>query len=157
MINAIAHQWRQPLNSLGLYIQYIISSVKDESATEEMLNNFNKDTMALIQHMSKTIDDFRSFFNPTTTQTEFEVIKAVIETVSLVDAQLKNHFIDYTVSCKCSHKEFLSCNNLEHPPCEHPMSLVAGYPSEFKQVLMNIIQNAKDALESKPRDKKNWI
>lgn len=122
-----------------------------------MLNNFNKDTMALIQHMSKTIDDFRSFFNPTTTQTEFEVIKAVIETVSLVDAQLKNHFIDYTVSCKCSHKEFLSCNNLEHPPCEHPMSLVAGYPSEFKQVLMNIIQNAKDALESKPRDKKNWI
>jgi C4-dicarboxylate-specific signal transduction histidine kinase len=34
------------------------------------------------------------------------------------------------------------------------MTLVAGYPSEFKQVMMNLIQNAKDALEYKSIDKK---
>jgi len=157
MINAIAHQWRQPLNSLGLYIQYVIDSVKDESVTEEILAEFKADTMALIQHMSKTIDDFRGFFNPNTSQTDFEVIKAVIETVSLVDAQLKNHYIEYSVSCKCKHKEFLSCNKLDNPPCAHPMSLVAGYPSEFKQVLMNIVQNAKDALSERASDRKMEI
>jgi len=146
MINAIAHQWRQPLNSLGLYVQYIVECVNDDSVTQEMLVEFKRDAVSMIQHMSKTIDDFRSFFNPRTDETEFEVINAVIETVSLVDAQLKSHYIEYVVSCKCAHREFQSCNDIVHPPCEHPSTLVAGYPSEFKQVLMNIIQNAKDAL-----------
>jgi len=154
MINAIAHQWRQPINALGLYIQYIVESVADGEVSPEELEEFQNDSIGLVQHLSKTIDDFRGFFEPSKNKTEFQVICAVTETVSLVDAQLKSHFIEYTVSCQCAHKNFLSCNDTAHPPCEHPMTLVAGYPSEFKQVLMNLIQNAKDALEYKSIDKK---
>jgi PAS domain S-box-containing protein len=154
MINAIAHQWRQPINALGLYIQYIVESVMEEQVTAERLEEFKADSIGLVQHLSKTIDDFRGFFEPSKNKTEFQVIGAVTETVSLVDAQLKSHFIEYTVSCQCAHKNFLSCNDTSHPPCEHPMTLVAGYPSEFKQVMMNLIQNAKDALEYKSIDKK---
>lgn len=154
MINAIAHQWRQPINALGLYIQYIIECVNDNSVTKERLEEFKTDSMGLVDHLSKTIDDFRGFFEPSKNKTEFQVIHAITETVSLVDAQLRSHFIEYSVSCQCDHKNFLSCNDTTHPPCEYPMTLVAGYPSEFKQVLMNLIQNAKDALEYKSRDKR---
>jgi len=153
MINAIAHQWRQPINALGLYIQYIVESTHDKSITPEVIDEFQRDSLRLVQHLSKTIDDFRGFFEPSKNKTEFQVVHAVAETVSLVDAQLKSHFIEYNVSCKCEHTEFLSCNDTEHPPCEYPMTLVAGYPSEFKQVLMNLVQNAKDVLVSKQKDK----
>jgi PAS domain S-box-containing protein len=153
MINAIAHQWRQPINSLGLYTQYIYDSVKDGTIDDDMLEDFKKDTITMVQHMSKTIDDFRNFFDPRTEETQFEVIKAALETISLVEAQLKNNFINFSVSCECSENKFNACNNLEHPPCKHPETLVTGYPSEFKQVLMNLIQNAKDAVEGKSSNK----
>jgi len=149
MINAIAHQWRQPINAIGLYIQYIYESLAGNLGSDAELREFKDDSIELVQYMSKTIDDFRSFFNPRDDETNFEVIKAVIATVSLVEAQLVSNNIEFIVSCKCEHREFLRCNDLKHPPCEHPMTLVEGYPSEFKQVLMNLIQNAKDVLVEK--------
>ncbi len=154
MINAIAHQWRQPINSVGLYIQLVYESFKDNSLDEVMLENFKMDSMKLIQHMSKTIDDFRSFFNPRSEETSFEVIKAVIDTVSLVEAQLKNVSIDFTITCRCRERDFEACNNLLRPPCELPETLVSGFSSEFRQVLMNIVQNAKDVLADKHGNKK---
>lgn len=154
MINAIAHQWRQPLNSLGLYIQYITDCINDKSVSPKLADDFRNDSISLIQHMSKTIDDFRSFFDPRSNETEFEVVSAIVATMSLVDAQLKNHFIAYEAGCRCGHREFLSCNAMEDlPVCEYPMTMVAGYPSEFKQVMMNLVQNAKDALLAKDKNR----
>lgn len=153
MMNAIAHQWRQPINSVGLYVQLIYDSVKDGTVNDELLESFKNDSMQLVQHMSKTIDDFRSFFDPRTQESDFEVVKAVVETASLVEAQLKHNSIAYNISCKCSFREFQTCNNLNHPPCETPQTMVRGFTSEFKQVLMNLIQNAKDALMSKQGNK----
>ncbi|MGE4268511.1 MAG: ATP-binding protein [Deferribacterales bacterium] len=157
MINAIAHQWRQPINSVGLYIQLVYESFKDKSLDEDMLENFKTDSIKLIQHMSKTIDDFRSFFNPRSEETSFEVIKAVIDTVSLVEAQLKNVSIDFAVTCRCRERDFEVCNNLLRPPCELPETLVNGFSSEFRQVLMNLVQNAKDVLFDRQGNKKVTI
>jgi len=157
MINAIAHQWRQPLNALGLYIQYIIDCANDEYTTPELLEGFKNDSMNLVQHLSKTIDDFRAFFEPGKAQSEFEVVNAVTETVSLVDAQLHNNFIEYEINCTCDHKDFAACNGSVPLTCSYPMTQVSGYPSEFKQVLMNIIQNAKDALIHRCSGRKLFI
>lgn len=154
MINAIAHQWRQPINSIGLYNQLMYQSVKDGSINDEFLEEFKDDSVKIVQHMSKTIDDFRSFFNPRTDETKFEVIKAVTETISLVDAQIKSSDITLTVSCKCQNKNFEVCDNIVYPPCKHPETLVYGYISEFKQVMMNVIQNAKDAVLFRDKDRK---
>ncbi len=153
MMNAIAHQWRQPINSVGLYVQLIYESFKDGTLDMETLDNFKADTLQLVQHMSKTIDDFRSFFDPRTLETNFEAINAVVDTVSLVEAQLKHNSIGFTVSCRCQVKEFESCNSLNRPPCEYPETLVSGFSSEFRQVLMNLVQNAKDALADKTGEK----
>lgn len=64
MIGAIAHQWRQPLNSLGIMIQDLLIAKKYGELDDEYLEKFKKDSMQTVQRMSKTIDDFRDFFKP---------------------------------------------------------------------------------------------
>ena len=153
MMNAIAHQWRQPINSIGLYVQLIYESFKDDTIDDDLLENFKEDSMKLVQHMSKTIDDFRSFFDPHTTEKKFEVIKAIVDTVSLVEAQLKNHNIEFTIACRCASNQFEACSSTGAPVCKFPETTVLGFSSEFRQVIMNLVQNAKDALDMKNHDK----
>ena len=62
MINNIAHQWRQPLNTLGLIIQQLPLFYESGEISEEMLEDYVGKSMELIMHMSRTIEDFRNFF-----------------------------------------------------------------------------------------------
>ncbi len=61
MINAISHQWRQPLTALGYNIQDISDAFNMGEANQEYIENFEKESMALVTYLSTTIDDFRSF------------------------------------------------------------------------------------------------
>jgi PAS domain S-box-containing protein len=64
MINNIAHQWRLPLNLLGLNLQELQLVVRPgECGAKEVEDNVDK-CMQLIMHMSQTIDDFMNFFKP---------------------------------------------------------------------------------------------
>lgn len=128
MIGAIAHQWRQPLNALGLIVQDIKDAYKYGALTDEYIDDSVNKSMNQIKFMSKTIDDFRNFFGPDKQKITFDVIKAVEEVLSILNAMLKNNSIDVKVECKQSRL------------------LVDGYPNEFKQVVMNLINNAKDAI-----------
>ena len=71
MINNIAHQWRQPLNLLGMNIQCLSLLYDTDKFSKESLETIVKDTMALTRHMSQTIDDFRNFFKPDKEKTDF--------------------------------------------------------------------------------------
>lgn len=62
MIGNIAHQWRQPLNNLGLVIQNYRNAFENGNMNEDYINKSEEKGMRLILHMSHTIDDFRSFF-----------------------------------------------------------------------------------------------
>src|SRR5690242_18939571 len=62
MIGKIAHQWRQPLNTLGLTIQQLLLFYDLNQFNRELLEKNVNSSMELIQHMSKTIDDFRNYF-----------------------------------------------------------------------------------------------
>ena len=95
---------------------------------KERLNNAVATAMWQINFMSKTIDDFRNFFKPSKEKELFEVRKVVDATVSLMKAQLQNNYIDVEIIVE---KEGLVIN---------------GYPNEFKHVLLNLINNAKDAI-----------
>ncbi len=128
MIGAIAHQWRQPLNVTGLIIQNLQMAYEYGELDKERLNNAVATAMWQINFMSKTIDDFRNFFKPSKEKELFEVRKVVDATVSLMKAQLQNNYIDVEIIVE---KEGLVIN---------------GYPNEFKHVLLNLINNAKDAI-----------
>ena len=136
MINNIAHQWRQPLNALGLLVQEVGLNCEMGEFSKEYLDGYVKKSMELIRHMSHTIDDFRNFFTPDKEKVAFAVHEVVACALALVEASFKNQQIALVV------------RNLASPS-------ICGFPNEYSQTLLNILINAKDALmERRPADAK---
>ena len=77
MIGNIAHQWRQPLNSLGLLVQGLSLQYEMGDLTNESLHADTTKAMQVISHMSRTIDDFRNFFRPDKAKVSFSVNEVV--------------------------------------------------------------------------------
>jgi signal transduction histidine kinase len=127
MINCIAHQWRQPLNFLGISAQGLPFLYESNLLDKENLDKYVIDTMQTIDYMAKTIDDFMNFFKTDKEIVLFEVKKSVNTTVSLVIDSLKHNNIKLNIITK-----------------DEPF--INGYPNEYSQVLLNIILNAQDAL-----------
>ena len=133
MIGNIAHQWRQPLNALGLTVQRLEVLYDIGQFSQELLSQSVRSSMQLIQHMSQTIDDFRNYFSPDKEIKEFKVSEAVTNTLSLIGDSFKNEHIGI---------EFIE----RHDP------LINGYQNEFAQALLNILINARDALKERGND-----
>jgi PAS domain S-box-containing protein len=127
MINNIAHQWRQPLNNIGLIVQNLQSQYEaGEMNSAQMAANV-ENAMDVIVYMSRTIDDFRNFFRQDKERHAFNVNLMVSRSLDFLLPTLKSSGI--TVECR-----------------EEPDIIAEGYPSEYMQVLLNILNNAKDVL-----------
>ncbi|SNB46120.1 ATP-binding protein [Geobacter sp. DSM 9736] len=127
MIGNIAHQWRQPLNTLGLLVQGLPMHLEFGELTRDTLQAMVEKSMQLINHMSRTIDDFRNFFKPNKEMQQFSVCPVVEKTISLLYESLRNQGI-----------------RIEYSSRGNPG--IQGFPNEFSQVLINILNNARDAL-----------
>lgn len=130
MIGAIAHQWKQPLNSIWLMAQDVKISYDMNELTPEYMDKFKKEMGEQIKFMNQTIEDFRSFYKPSKSVSKFELKKAVESVLSLVKIQLDKNKIEIVSDM---------CDGLN----------IIGFESEFKQVVLNIANNAKDAFENK--------
>ena len=126
MMSNIAHQWRQPLNMLGLLAQELQFTRDLGTLTSKTVDANVKKTMEIIQHMSRTIDDFRYFFRPEKQKIRFRVLDVLEKTLSLLEATFEAYRI-----------------NTETVAAGDPA--LEGYPNEYSQVLLNILTNAKDA------------
>jgi PAS domain S-box-containing protein len=129
MVGAIAHQWRQPITTVGVILQNLNMAYKLKKIDGRMLEEASRDAMEQINYMSKTIDDFRDFFVPSKQKESFSVIQCMKDTISLLRTQMKNNAI--TIHCNFKDENQLT---------------VSGYPGEFKQVLVNIFNNARNAI-----------
>lgn len=148
MINAIAHQWRQPINALGLYIQSVASSYFSGSISHDEMDDFRRDTLGLIQHMSRTIDDFRGFFQPDKGLSDFVVVKEISSLLKLIETQLGMKKIKLNLTCG-NHQEGKECDVRSDKHCCQFRTVVHGYPGEFKQAVINVIYNAADSIQEK--------
>lgn len=143
MMGSIAHQWRQPLNALAIIVQDMRFAQKAGELTGEYMQNMVDKSMEQINFMSKTIDDFRNFFKPDKQKAAFDLFAAVMDSVKLVYAQFKTHAVDIKIRCaECSYEnmEYFNPNTV----CLN--YYVFGYQNEFKQVVLNILSNSKDAI-----------
>ena len=135
MIGNIAHQWRQPLSMIttaasGIQMQKEYEMLTDEFL-EEMLSKINSSA----QYLSQTIDDFRDFIKGDTKPVEFNVSKYLEKAFVIEDAILKNNSIKLLKTLD----EDITLNT---------------YGNLFLQVIINIMNNAKDALKNVDEDER---
>lgn len=140
MVAAIAHQWRQPLNSIGITMQDLTYAFKYEELDETYLNNSKSEIMQQLQLMSDTIDEFRNFFAKTNQRVEFGLYRNIEEVIKLSWAQFKAHNITIDVMYEDSNSQLVP---IEH--CKDDVTLM-GSPSDLKQVVLNLLNNSKDAI-----------
>lgn len=139
MINNIAHQWRQPLNSLGLIIQKFEFFKEHGILSDEKIQKNVSKGMLQIKKMSSTIDDFRNFFKQDKEMHVFFMQDLIDESIGFMENILEEHNIAIT-------------SNIE------PSTQIRTYKNELIQVMINLINNAKDALvETRETDRKIQI
>ncbi|MGC8765706.1 MAG: PAS domain S-box protein [Brevinematia bacterium] len=130
MLGNIAHQWRQPLNAVGILLQNLYFNYRNGKLTEEYFENTVNKTMNLLRYMSKTIDDFRNFFKPDREVEKFYVSDVIKKSVSL----LKDSFEAKGIKIHIHIKDEI---------------IIEGYQNQLGQVILNILGNAHDALIEK--------
>lgn len=128
MIQNIAHQWRQPLNLVGLVAQNIREDFNDRALTAAALEKDVTTINQAVQQMSSTIDVFRNFLRPDQQQaTRFSLAQAVGDVLRLLDASFKYHQINVVAEI---NEDFSGM----------------GFSHQLCQVLINILNNAKEAI-----------
>ena len=145
MVGAIAHQWRQPLNVVGLIVQRMEDVHAQGKMDKEYLEKMVERVMTQILRMSKTIDDFRNFYKPDKEKTVFDAMRAVGDVLSLVSAHLAADNIAYRLTCHTHGKTFE--NEADVVFCTE--KAVEGFRNEFEHVILNLVNNARDAIIEK--------
>jgi PAS domain S-box-containing protein len=137
MMGNIAHQWRQPLSELGIIlykIKKIFKKTEEINNEDEFLESY-ENAKRVIKKMSDTIEDFRNFFNPHRPSEVFSMQNALDEAMTMMQGTLQRHEINLSITCNNEIK-------------------IKGYLSEFSQVLINLLNNSKDAFNNKSLNKR---
>jgi signal transduction histidine kinase len=127
MINSIAHQWRQPLNNLGLIVQNLKITFESGNLSEDEMTSEVGKAMDTIISMSRTIDDFRNFFRTDKQKRPFSLNAVVGKSIEFLSASLSNA----NIAIDFEAEDFIT---------------VVGYPNEYSQAMLNILSNSKDVL-----------
>jgi len=133
MMSSIAHQWRQPLNALSTYVASLLPAFCNGMITQPFVEKLVGEADAQIQFMSSTINDFKEYFKPSKTKRPFDVNDAVDRAVKLMKSQLNQSSVQLNIHKKDADKRIP----------------VLGYKNEFVHVLVNIISNARHAIDEK--------
>jgi signal transduction histidine kinase len=131
MIDAVAHQWMQPINVIHMYTDMLEFKAKENGgASVAEVEKFKKNTFLQIDHLLDTLENFRQFFRPIKEKQTFSVLESVQSVLALTQDEL----IKYTIEVEVNEvKDFVVSGNL----------------NEFKHIILNLIANAKHAFIEK--------
>ncbi len=133
MIGAIAHQWWQPLATLGAIVQGIRMAWEDKCMDNAFLESAEADAQMQLYYMSDTIEGFRNFFSPEKVIERFDIRKKIREVALLVAPQFAESGVRLEI-----------VDNSSGDPLE-----IQGYQNEFKQSILNLVSNSLDSIVEK--------
>jgi PAS domain S-box-containing protein len=148
MMAAVAHQWRQPLNIIALCIQNLLEAHAQGALEKDYFTDTMGRAMKQVRFMSKTIDDFRSFFMPDRGRTVFSLCSTLKDVCQLCEVRFVTNDITLEIDC-------LGRDARQELPadCVHPPKLlIEGFRNEFRHVILNLINNAIDAIKQRKKE-----
>ena len=130
MVGNIAHQWRQPLTHLGYTLMNIEEAKEHAQLDKAYLTDKIQEANIQIEFMSQTINDFRDFYAPNKAKEKFSLHEATQETLEIMQHTFKSSDIELELLIKED-------------------TILFNYKNEYKQVLLNLLSNAKDILKER--------
>ena len=127
MMDAVAHQWKQPLNALSMYSDLLKMDFAAGEVTEVYVEQFVNDLQDQILHMVSTLSEFRTFFRPDKSIQPFGIKRCIQSVLILVNDEMLHN----TITIKIESTQEIIINGIEN---------------EFKHLLLNLLSNAKDAI-----------
>lgn len=127
MISMIAHQWRQPISAIAMDASNMMIDIELDNIDKTEFKEYTEGIIEQTDHLSNTIDDFKNFFRDQKTKEKLLPSKVVQECIKIVGASLKSHGISHETVCVS----------------EEEISVLSR---ELLQVLLNLVNNAKDIL-----------
>jgi len=135
MIALITHQWKQPLS----VIQSVCANVKLKQELGKLTPTFFMDKIDNIlnqaKHMNRTVVDFQKFFTPSKAKSKFNLRENITVLLELVAVE----YVHANITLKVIGEEEV---------------WVEGYPNEYNQVILSLLQNAREAFLSHSSDSK---
>ncbi len=136
MIDSIAHQWQQPINAISLNIQSLqMKDMVNEDLTFEDVNMCANKVNIQIQHLLSTMNEFRNFFRPNISTQKV-----------LLEDSLKSILILLKDTITSEKMNINIMGDLD--------TKVNIIQNEFKHIVINIINNAKDEFKKDQKNKK---
>jgi signal transduction histidine kinase len=126
MMDAVAHQWKQPLNAISMLTDILLSDYSDGDVDEVYLEEYRTVLWKQLEHLLSTLDEFRSFFRPDKEKEAFSLAKAIDAVLLLI----KDEFMGKAITFEIDGDDSIS---------------LYGVENEFKHIILNILNNAKDA------------
>lgn len=143
MTSMLAHQWRQPLNTISVLLQEIEIKRSMAILSDEEFTMLSEKIKSTLLYMSQTIDNFRDFFKPKKGKNKFNIVQVAQDAYNILEMKLKKSDILYEVIL---------------PPKLISEELVLdSYEGEFKQVLVSVINNAIEAIELQSDEKQYFV
>ena len=127
MLSMIAHQWRQPLNTISTNISTLLLKIELGSYDKELLKQKLNNMSNYVKHLSETIEDFRDFFRQDKEKNRVCIDHVIDDTLKIVKEHIESKQIDIILDLQCKNK-------------------VEIYANELKHVILNLINNARDVL-----------
>ena len=137
MLGAIIHQWKQPLNGISISNSAIDLHIKMDDFDKELLSLQTETISKQIEYMDKTLNDFRDFFK-LQPKSCFHIDKAITDVLKLVGRVYRSQNINIILDIEKNLTTY-------------------GYPNEFSQVIINILNNSRDAIQENKRSLKDVI
>lgn len=134
MIGAIVHQWKQPITGIHMLAQTLEEEAENDTLENSTVLKTSQHILEQINFMTKTMNDFRDYFKPSKHRRPFSPKKSALN----MYAMLRKHYIHSNVQVNIEGDDSINA---------------FGYDNEFKQVLLNILNNARDLfVEQKRKD-----
>lgn len=133
LIGMITHQWKQPLNIINMSCVFLQIKYNTKQLDRQLFTKKIDNILDQSSHLNQTILDFQNFFNPSLKREHFHIVDNISNILNLVKS-------DYTTKS-------ITIDLKGDPKIE-----AYGYPNEFSQVVLALLQNSRDAFLLNPHD-----